>query len=185
MRAGVVLVLSTFAIAPLATAGNENVFSRVEGTYSSSVLGGCSLKLDRQGTFVMSCAHGALSEKAVARGRRVGIHLPGSHTLPPPVTAIPQPPAPSDKAPWPPSLEDPTPPLVAAEVDDPKRVWLTPIQWGPRLYLVLSLAAFCHAIREGHEPRTVAMGVDFLRAGDHRKPVSRKPPVECEEPPRE
>jgi hypothetical protein len=182
MRAGVALVLSTIVIAPVATAEDQNVFSRVEGTYSSSMLGGCSLKLDRQGNFVMSCAHAALSDRAIARGQRIGIHPPGSHSAPAPPIAIPRPRTPSDRAPWPPSLEDPTAPLVAAEADDPERLWLTPIQWGQRLYLVLSLAAFCDAIGRGQEPRTVPMGVEFLRAGDHRKPVSRKPPLECQKP---
>jgi hypothetical protein len=63
--------------------------------------------------------------------------------------------------------------------DDDERVWFTPIEWDERLYLVRDAVAFCEAVARGAEPRRVAAGPDFLRLGDHLKPVGRNVPSAC------
>lgn len=183
MKAGVLLTVVACGIGPVAAADDEKTFARLEGTYSSSILGGCSFNLDRKGVFVVTCAHAALSDKAIASGHTIGIHLPGSHMPPTQPVVLPQPRTDAGRDSWPPSLEDPTVPLLMEQAQDEGRVWLTPIQWGPRLYLVRDLAAFCKTIARGAEPRTVATGTEFLRTGDHQKRVPRQAPSECQRQP--
>jgi hypothetical protein len=89
--------LLTLGLAAGATATDHVTFTRVKGTYSSSVLDGCSLELDRHGNVVMNleAADLELADKAVTREGRIGIHSPREAppgeilAIPPPVAPIP------------------------------------------------------------------------------------------------
>jgi hypothetical protein len=192
MRHGFCATILAVGLVTVASAGDQAAFSRAEGTYASSALKGWSLKLDRHGNAVFTLADLELSDRAVTREGRIGIHLPlpvppGQPAANPPQgTSIPSPRVRSDRGSWPPSLEDPTAVVVMPQQqnDEPvERVWLTPIEWGPRLYLVRDVSGFCKSIALGAEPRVVAEGTELLRAGDHLKRVPREAPAQCRKQP--
>jgi hypothetical protein len=142
----------------------------------------CSLKLKKTGLYALSCEGRALaSGTARLIGPAMAIEAP---TVDPPAheqSGLRMKPAEPHPQPWPPSLQDPTAPLVSSEVPRMQLVLLTPLRWGARQYLVRTdaLASFCRAIAQGTEPRRVAYGLEFLRSGDHRKPVEGARPAEC------
>jgi hypothetical protein len=166
---------------PLAWASGATVpFPELEGTYLSSMLGGCTLTLRSRGPAVIRCGSDPpLSAPAVPHGTGFGVLVPATRTA---RQAIPYP-QPRSRAPaWPPSLEDPTGPLVVSRpTSTVSLLWLQPVRWGPRLYLVREeyLAAFCGPGRGGREPRGFPYGDEFLRSGDDRKLVPRGALPEC------
>jgi hypothetical protein len=179
-----------------ARADDEVTFSRLQGTYASSTLQGWLLRLDAQGDAVLDLDGPISKQKAIIRDGRVGVRLP--RLVPPdetvgvppivetpwsPLDAIPWPRVRPRRDSWPPSLQDPTAPVVMPRIDkgspDDYRVWLTPVFWSPRLYLVRDIAAFCREVAAGTEPRAAAEGTDFLRVGDHEKAVAQPLPVQC------
>ena len=56
---------------------------------------------------------------------------------------------------------------------------LTPVQWGARHYLIPSdgIREFCNHVNQGWEPRGDMHGLDLLRVGDEKRPVSGVPTV--------
>jgi len=162
-------------------------FAQLEGTYVSSMLGGCQLQLDREEHFTLSCRG-----RPECRGRampmpsgfalmcrnasqRQSVIWHASLQVDPPRES-------------PPAIRDPTkgpfrayPPLVEYQEFPPLALWLEPIYWKPRLYLVRheEREAFCAAVDQGTEPRTTPSGAHFLRVGDHRRRPTSKVPTEC------
>jgi hypothetical protein len=93
----------------------------------------------------------------------------------------PSPPGDSGSS-WPPSATDPTSgPYVIDNSGSGGTLFLLPLRWGDRLYLIRSgeVEAFCQSISAGREPRKVANGDQFLRRGDHAKRADGRP-HECE-----
>jgi hypothetical protein len=194
---GACLTLLALAVAQFGTGGDRALLSTVQGTYASSEFPGMRLRLDGQGIATLEEGW-LLPQKVVLRRGRIGMRLP---RLIPPAQASglvveegsvgrggvmqwPRPRLRSSDA-WPPSLEDPTAPVVwpwpkADEREDADdSVWLTPVAWPPRLYLVRDLEGFCGAVAAGREPRNVAEGKEFLRLGDHLKRVREPRPRQC------
>jgi len=171
-----------------AFAGDEVSFPDLQGVYLSSRLRGCSLELGGNGDFTLNCPSEQHHGKAVTLGR--GFLIParqatkGIAAEPPGQIVLPQPSLPTSAATWPPSVSDPTagPYVIDREVQfRNEMLWLQPLHWGQRLYLIPidGHEAFCREIKSGVEPRQSAMGEEFLRRGDHRKPAPRRPPSEC------
>jgi hypothetical protein len=166
-----------------AEAGNGS-FGDVAGQYvAGSADLQCRLKIWRSGRYSFSCggdpAHTGTA--VLGDGHRITIRVP---VYGPPGTAetlVPRVPSGPDKPSWPPSLQDPTPPLVGPEHMRLESMTLIPLRWGSRRYLVRqgAVAEFCNSIAQGTEPRSVAAGWDFLRAGDHRKKAGKTGPTEC------
>jgi hypothetical protein len=162
-------------------------FAELEGTYLSSILGGCELVLGKDAAFDLRCR-----AKRACRGRAMPV-LDGfalicdastvlaDGDVPVPVQTKP----PRDREPPP---KDPTrgPYIVYPPVPEDERFWpegflLRPVNWKPRLYLVelTEMEAFCAAARSKVEPRSEPTGEYFLRRGDHRKAPATEFPMEC------
>jgi hypothetical protein len=189
MKARVALVGLLLSSATDAVPTQTVDFAEIEGTYVSSILGGCELQVRRDSSVSLSCRELPLCRaRAIPAGRGFAIlcgstaDARGSIVL-----AAQQPPNPRD---WPPANRDPTkgPFRVYPPVFDQYRrssprefFWLEPVHWPPRLYLVRhpDMAAFCDAARTGSEPRRTAAGYHFLRQRDYLKQPKRKVPVEC------
>ncbi len=163
-------------------------FAQLEGTYLSSLLGGCQLQLDGDARFTLSCrgrpecrGHAmpmptgfAIMCRNASQRQRVIWHA--SLQVDPPRES-------------PAVIRDPTkgpfrvypPPSVEYQEFLPLALWLEPIYWKPRLYLVRheEHEAFCAAVDQGTEPRTTPSGAYFLRVGDHRRRPTSKVPTEC------
>jgi hypothetical protein len=58
-----------------------------------------------------------------------------------------------------------------------ERETLTPVEWGPRTYLVRDLLKFVNDVNAGIEPRDDEWGAAFLRVADWKKPVAGLPPL--------
>jgi len=156
--------------------------SELEGTYSSSILGGCDLFISGLDGRLL-CKGRPVSPVVLAQSlsgysvliSTAPIHaqvILGRHARR----------AGAGSSAWPPSLTDPTLPLVASSQPSPGTLlWLHPVRWGPRLYLVREdqLKGFCTAPRKLKEPRKVAKGDHFLKVGHHQKPVSKKAAPQC------
>lgn len=182
MRSGSVDIpwLAIAFLVPATMAAEQPVsFMALVGSYVSSSDGGCTLTLGRDRTSLIACTgHSPLSGEALpfASGFAIPVGEPAEYFAPRLTpgrsTAEPQ---------WPPSVRDPTVPLIASQPVHSDALWLVPLRWGSRLYLIRDgdILGFCGEIRNGTEPRTVAAGVHFLRSGDHRKRAGRRPPAEC------
>lgn len=183
------LLLIALAVPP--DADDPLVLAELAGSYTSTAFGQCTLTLDSAGTAALRCrnhesqtgsAHpvhfkrqpGVLTQPAPA----IMLIFPGDHAISsgtylPPLSGTP-PPA------WPPSVDDPTAPLIRSQPPH-TLLLLRPLHWGSRLYLLRHqhLRDFCSAVRQGVEPRHAAEGPEFLRVGDHDKPVGDMPPELC------
>ncbi len=153
-------------------------FTELQGSYVSAVHGGCLLELRKDGSFSLTCGSWQRNGRAIPFGRGFSVSGGGNNAegLPP------APATPSTTGGWPPSLRDPTRgPYVVRAPEAGDSFWLEPLRWGARLYLIRggSYDAFCQAVAAGVEPRDNPMGDQFLRRGDHVKPVAHKPPKEC------
>jgi len=183
MLATILLVLSAVG-SNRAAAVN---FAQLEGTYLSSILGGCELRLEKDASFMLSCR-----DRVGCRGRAMSIP-PGFVVLCPDtagrqslVLRAANEPAPPTE--WPPPTRDPTkgpfrvyPPSIESQTPVPQALWLEPVFWGPRVYLVQhdDHDVFCGGVQIGVEPRSSPWGYYFLRRGDHRKRPHSKAPSEC------
>jgi hypothetical protein len=194
MTATRALLVSLLTLSASARGADQQPFADLAGVYLSSILSGCSLELKSEGSFTIACP-----SRAPYRGEAIvvdgGFLLPTSGKVDSriqesqAVIGLVQPQQPSDST-WPPSLADPTRgPFVfdgrgEADFSFGETLWLKPLRWGSRLYLVAADddEAFCRAIRNGVEPRRSPIGQQFLRRGDHRKPAGRRPPAECATP---
>ena len=156
-------------------------FADLQGTYISALHGGCLLGLGKDGYFSLTCGERQVRGRVAQIGGGFavigggsGAEMPAHVALPPQGTA----------GAWPPSLSDPTrgPYVVYGPGPGGHSFWLEPLRWGARLYLIRdgNYDAFCQAVRTGVEPRKTPTGSEFLRRGDHLKPVPRKPPRECD-----
>lgn len=67
--------------------------------------------------------------------------------------------------------------LVSGKAESPDSGRFLPVRWGGRLYLLEPerIIGFANAVNAGHEPRSKAQGVFYLRSGDWSKPVSGAP----------
>jgi hypothetical protein len=166
---------------PHAVAGDTVNFIALEGTYISSILGGCELQLRRDASFVLSCrALPLCSGGAIRMGREFGILCGG--TAGGGIRTVPRPQELPRASDWPPALRDPTKgPYVGNWGGRGESLWLQPVIWDGRLYLVRSgdHQAFCDAASAGVEPRDTAAGHHFLRRGDHFKRCGTKLPTFC------
>lgn len=154
----------------------EKPLEDIAGTYVSSLFGGCSLQLEPKDSFILRCA-GRAPESGKYRwlGDELWIPDPFARGASSP-TYVPPQVDPRSAPAWPPSLEDPTAPLIASEAAGTLMLRLKPLRWGQRTYLLqYDDLSFCRVIQRGLEPRKVAMGPEFLRDGDHRKPADRRP----------
>ena len=168
------VLLATFFVATSTVhAADALRVADLAGTYVS---GGCLLELRKDGSFSATCGSRQRIGRAIPSGRGLDVGGGRSVTEPPPAPAPP-----GIGSDWPPSLRDPTrgPYVARPEASE----LLEPLQWGARLYLIRSgsYESFCQAVRAGVEPRNTPAGDEFLRRGDHLKPVARKPPKECDD----
>ena len=183
MRIAIAATICLGTASPVLPADEPFFGDDLEGTYSSSMLGGCNLVI-RGSDAQLACKGRPLATGFTVRlATGLAVLVP---TSPPRVGAsavLPMPPRPRIHVPlWPPSLEDPTVPLVSSDPATPDSlVWFYPVQWGPRLYLVREerLKLFCGSPRQLKEPRTVPSGEEFLRIGDHKKSVPRESAPQC------
>jgi hypothetical protein len=193
MRTGVTALAIAVACSARVDAG-EALLQRIDGVYISAEMSGWLLKLQADGSVVLSLEDFQLRSKAVVQGSTVGLQLPRplltEPPFPPPIEepwpwwgVVPRSQPRSTGNRWPPSLEDPTAPVVMplppTVAEEPPPTWLTPVDWDGRRYLVRDVKAFCGDILKGLEPRTVAEGTAWLRQGDHLKPVKHRAPRAC------
>jgi hypothetical protein len=164
-------------------------FTELKGSFVSSVQGGCRLKLERDGRYSLSCGSRPIQTgQAIPFGDGFSVRFADRNEAGPPAAPLeglpvpwPSPGRPADVGER--SLQDPTVGPFVVEMPKPSGwFWLEPVRWGERLYLVQDGAyrVFCKAIRAGVEPRKTALGVIFLRVGDHTRPVARTTPTECD-----
>jgi hypothetical protein len=183
MLATVLVLLSAVA----STRADPVNFAQLEGTYLSSILGGCELRLEKDASFMLSCRN-----RVGCRGRAMSIP-PGFVVLCPDTAArlsfaLR---AANQRAPpteWPPPTRDPTkgpfrgyPPSIESQTRVPEALWLEPVLWGPRVYLVEhdDHDVLCGRVEVGVKLRSLPWGHFFLRRGDHRKRPHSKTPSEC------
>lgn len=160
------------------TANEALFFEELEGTYQSTVRGGCVLTLQRDASFRLACGVES-SRRGRAEFVRGAVVIPGPRATQ--VYSMPLflrlPLGPPDQ---PFTVQDPT--VGPYLVRDMQAFWLVPLRWGSRLYLIRdgNYENFCQAIQAGQEPRNTALGDQFLRSGDHVQPAGRTAPTECE-----
>lgn len=101
------VVIAVFVVAASDTMAGEPVrFAEIEGTYISSLDGGCLLELQKDGSFLLMCASRPLRRgQAVRFGKGFAIIGGNSETE---VQLPPAPPPGGTAADWPPSRRDPT-----------------------------------------------------------------------------
>ena len=159
-------------------------FAELEGAYLSSIRGGCELVLHKDGAYVLRCGERECRGRAVPMPTGFVVLCSSTAKNSNELTAVDQQALPPQNRP--PATRDPTrgpyrvyPPAV--EDDWQEGLWLKPVNWKPRLYLVehQAIDVFCAAVRAGVEPRTEQAGAHFLRRGDHRKRPESKVPLEC------
>ena len=163
-----VLGISVILVAT-ARAGDSLSFADLAGTYVSSLDGGCLLELRKDSTYMITCG-----KRPPRKGQTLFIDGGFSVGTGPIPEAIGMPPS---------APGDPTRgPYVVRVAEEPISLWLEPLRWGDRLYLIRGgeQTAFCRSIRSGLEPRAETTGDEFLRRGDHRRAAGPKPPRECE-----
>jgi hypothetical protein len=172
---------------PDGTAADAPSFAELEGAYFSSMRGGCQLALHKDGAYVLRC--GAQRE---CRGRAVpmptgfAVLCSSAANRSNQLKGVDQQASPPQNQP--PSTRDPTrgpyvvyPPGVVDDQPWQEGLWLEPVRWKPRVYLVErpGIDMFCAAVRAGVEPRTEQSGPHFLRRGDHLKRPETRVPLEC------
>jgi len=182
-------LVSLLEVSTNSLAADHLALGDLAGVYLSS---GCSLQLVGDGSFSIDCPSRPLHRGTVlvVEGTLVLLTSQGTASRngdQPAVIFWSQPQPQSGDSTWPPSLADPTRGPFVFDADRHRdsswrdTSWLKPLRWGSRLYLVDANdeGAFCRAISNGLEPRRLPMGMHFLRRGDHRRPVGRKPPAAC------
>jgi hypothetical protein len=163
--------------------GGKSALSSTDlvGTYFSSMLGGCWLKIGADRVVNGRCAddlelNGSLmpTEQGLIVLAFVTDGLANPTMM---LMTTPQDQTPS----WPPSVRDPTVPLFAPTKPRFYNLMLHAVRWGPRVYLVRrqNLDDFCHYPDVAKEPRSVAPGEEFLRAGDERLRIAKDSLPEC------
>ena len=189
MRPAVVAAIC-LGTASLALSADEHLLGKgLQGTYSSSMLGDCNLVIRGDDARLVCNGRPLGAGFAVRFATEIAVLVRISPERLPASTWLRSLPIPSPRrrssgqaSPWPPSLEDPTAPLVSSAPDSPDSpLWLHPVKWGPRLYLVPAerLPAFCASPKQLKEPRAIPSGELFLRLGDHRKAVRKDSLPEC------
>jgi hypothetical protein len=154
-------------------------FTALAGSYVSSSDGGCTLTLRSDRTSLITCKNRP-PRSGEAWPFASGFAVPTGESVE--YIALRFAPSRSTAEPnWPPSVQDPTVPLIISQPAYTESLWLVPLRWGSRLYLIRDgdIVGFCGEVQRGTEPRTVAMGIHFRRSGDHRKPAGRHSPAEC------
>ena len=176
-RKGLIL-LAVLSVGSVSRSSDDVSLAILEGTYLSSMQGGCSLELHSDASFALMCLSQPLRRGHIqVRGDVLTIDGAG----PIPFADI-RPRRLEPKGAHAP-LGDPTSgPLVIAWPEVGRSLRLTPLRWGARLYLIRNAdyRAFCKAIDNGDEPRHDPGGYQFLRRGDHMKPAGKRPPIQCE-----
>ena len=174
MRAALLTVAMLAAAGPTSASASSLSSKDVVGVYFSSMLGGCWLRIRADRMVTGSCGdhrsltgHVALSEK----GAMIMAYVTDGY-VPRPMQAVPPP----EKNPsWPPPMSDPTLPLFGPDEPRAEALFLYPVRWGPRIYLVrlANLQDFCNAPDAAREPRSTAAGEEFLRKGHERLKVAK------------
>ena len=163
---GFLVVAVLVSASALAFPADDVPFTELAGNYVSSLGGGCILSLSSDATFALTCPAQPL-RIGMASSEDGLIIIPGPSTGGE-RTLIPPPPS-----------GDPT--IGPYVFRDTEALWLEPLRWGSRQYLILDgqMETFCRAISDGEEPRATPLGGQFLRVADYDKPAGKDAPARC------